>query len=108
MNTSSKYANLPFIASGERDIFESDDLPEADQVTVQQPIHDASIEIIPSGTSDAFQKFASSEANQSATKVCVVVEMSNIHFQGFFIIDRSIQPNHTWTSLIASKLKLKI
>lgn len=65
MNTSSKYANLPFIAAGERDVFESDDLPEADQGGSsshhhqQLPVHDASIEIIPTGTGDAFQKFSS-------------------------------------------------
>lgn len=65
MSTSSKYANLPFIASGEKDIFETDDLPEADQVSIQQPLYDASVEIIPTGTVDAYQKFAASVNNES-------------------------------------------
>ena len=62
MSSSSKYANLPFIASGEKDIYETDDLPESDQTAISKPINDVSIEIIPSGTSDAFQKFALSES----------------------------------------------
>ena len=77
MNSSSKYANLPFIASGERDVFETDDLPEADQVGNQQQIHDASIEIIPSGTNDAFQKFAASDDNRPLlSAVCCFVLLS--------------------------------
>lgn len=65
MSAASKYANLPFIASGERDIFETEDLPEADQIQQQQPLYDASVEIIPTGTVDAFQKFANAVNNES-------------------------------------------
>ncbi|KAI2798239.1 Dynactin subunit 2 [Blomia tropicalis] len=51
---------------GEKDVFETDDLPEVDQIGLQQPIHDASIEIIPSNTNDAFQTFAALDERDSA------------------------------------------
>ncbi|KAH9418681.1 dynactin subunit 2 [Dermatophagoides pteronyssinus] len=70
MSSTSKYANLPFIASGEPDVYETDDLPEADRIQQQQqqPIQDASIEIIPSNSVDAFNKFAVADSHQSLSE----------------------------------------
>lgn len=65
MNTSSKYANLPFIASGEKDVYETEGPIESDQITsaTDKPIEiDASIEIIPSSTVDAYNKFSQADS----------------------------------------------
>lgn len=73
MNTSSKYANLPFIASGEKDVYETEGPIEPDQITstTDQPIHDASIEIIPSSTVDAYNKFSQADSvNSTKNEVC--------------------------------------
>ncbi|KAI7697615.1 hypothetical protein SSS_06475 [Sarcoptes scabiei] len=80
MNTSSKYANLPFIASGEKDVYETDDLPESDQRNLgkQDPVYDASIEIIPSGTVNAFNKFALVDSERSLEKDSKFSELSVI------------------------------
>ncbi|XP_046917145.2 LOW QUALITY PROTEIN: dynactin subunit 2 [Dermatophagoides farinae] len=73
MNSTSKYANLPFIASGERDVYETDDLPESDRILQQQQTHqqqpDSSIEIIPSNSVDAFNKFAVADSIQKSSSL---------------------------------------
>lgn len=116
MNTSSKYANLPFIASGERDVFESDDLPEADQASSSAAHHqqhssitDASIEIIPTGTGDAFQKFASYDLVGQQSIRSGVTWRCCFHFRILFFnipTFSSFSPNQRspiWPSLTASR-----
>ena len=68
MDSRSKYANLPFVAIGEKDVFETDDLPEADQMPTREPLIDASIDVISCGTLEAFQKFKES-ASETFEKV---------------------------------------
>lgn len=60
MDSRSKYANLPFVAVGEKDVFETDDLPEADQMPAREPLFDASVDVIACGTLEAFHKFKES------------------------------------------------
>ncbi|XP_054159421.1 dynactin subunit 2-A-like isoform X2 [Oppia nitens] len=59
MDSRSKYANLPFVAIGEKDVFETDEMPEVDQsmTTRGEPIFDASIDVISCGTLEAFKRF---------------------------------------------------
>jgi hypothetical protein len=57
MDSRSKYANLPFVAIGERDVFETDEMPEPEQSSVREPLWDASIDVIACGTLEAFQRF---------------------------------------------------
>lgn len=70
MDSRSKYANLPFVAIGERDVFESEDIPESDQLPVREPLlWDASVDVISCGTLEAFQRFADTKNEQFVEKV---------------------------------------
>lgn len=65
MSSPSKYAALPYIASGEQDLFETGEQLETDQsTTLGHGTGDTNVEIIPSGTVEAFQKFAAEDANK--------------------------------------------
>ena len=69
MDSHSKYANLPFVAIGEQNVYETDELPEADQLPARDNLWDASIDIIPCGTLDAFKKFEKAEVGQLETVI---------------------------------------
>ena len=71
MDSRSKYANLPFVAIGEKDVFETDDLPEADQTSNREPIFDASIDVISCGTLEAFQRFNDHKKETLLEKVSI-------------------------------------
>jgi hypothetical protein len=59
MDSRSKYINLPFVAIGEKDVFETDDTEETPKPSssVREPLWDASIDVIACGTLEAFKRF---------------------------------------------------
>jgi hypothetical protein len=63
MDSRSKYANLPFVAIGERDVFETEEIPEPEQSSVREPLWDASVDVIACGTLEAFQRFNDKNLN---------------------------------------------
>jgi len=69
MDSRSKYANLPFVAVGEKDVFESDDMPESDQLSNREPLWDASVDVIACGTLEAFQRFSDTKNEPFIEKV---------------------------------------
>lgn len=75
MDSRSKYANLPFVAVGEKDVFETDDLPEADQMPTREPLVDASIDVISCGTLEAFQRFNEYKNETLLEKVFIFIKI---------------------------------
>ena len=62
-----KYKNLPYIAVGEPDVYETDDLPEADQAVCDEENHSESVEKLLVDPKDAFLKFNKSTIDSSST-----------------------------------------
>nr|CAH8854064.1 unnamed protein product [Trichobilharzia regenti] len=68
MSLDPKYANLPWIAHGQPDVYEAGELPEADQNiqdTFQNTVTPKEIEIVNLSVSEAHKKFASSKVDAS-------------------------------------------
>nr|CAX74229.1 Dynactin subunit 2 [Schistosoma japonicum] len=68
MSLDPKYADLPWIAHGQPDIYEAGELPEADQTirdTVEDTITAREIEVVKLSVSEAHQKFAGCKVDAS-------------------------------------------
>lgn len=52
-----KYKNLPYISLGEKDVYESEDLPEAEQAIAEDTTEDGSVEKLMVDPKDAFARF---------------------------------------------------
>lgn len=64
----SKYAELPGIAVGEPDVYETNDLPEVDQLSSRPACEDQSdcVQIITTGVGDAYKRFGSAKVDVSS------------------------------------------
>lgn len=76
-----KYQNLPYLAVGEPDVYETGDLPEADQMLVEDPEQDSTVENLAVDPKQAFKRFNKATVDSSGTDFSGGQRGYSVHYE---------------------------